>query len=68
MNCATMLWRGFIGCCLLAATCGAFVGLSCEIRRKPDCLPAWDQGGKMALAAAGFLTTALAKFPSGDGP
>jgi hypothetical protein len=62
MNCRQLLQRGFVGCCLMAAGTGLAVGISCELRRPPDCREQWDQGGKVALAAAGALSTALASF------
>ena len=62
MNCRQLLQRGFVGCCLMAAGTGLAVGISCELRHRPDCREQWDQGGKVALAAAGALSTALASF------
>jgi hypothetical protein len=66
MNCRILLERGFVACCLVAAVSGLSVGLSCEVRRRPDCLPAWESGGKMGLAAGGAVATALASFGPGN--
>ena len=62
MNCRQLLQRGFVGCCLMAAGTGFAVGISCELRKRPDCREQWDQGSKAVLAAAGLLSTALARF------
>lgn len=42
------------------------VGISCELRRRPECLPAWRDGAAMALAAGGVLAAALARFAGND--
>lgn len=64
MNCRQLIERGFVACCLIAALTGFVMGISCEVRRRQNCQAAWDQGGKLALAAAGALATALATFGS----
>lgn len=61
-----LLKAAFVGCCLLSALAGLMVGISCELRRRPECLPAWRDGAAMALAAGGVLAAALARFTGND--
>lgn len=64
MNCRQLLERGFVGCCLIAALTGVVMGASCELRQRSDCQSSWEKAGTVALAAAGAIATALAKFGS----
>lgn len=66
MNSRQLLERGFVACGLIAAMVGLAIGISCELRQRPSCQEAWDQGGKAALAASGALAAALAKFGPND--
>ena len=62
MKCRKLLEFGFVSCCFVSAIIGVIMGISCELRQRLDCREQWQQGGQLALAAAGILSAALAKF------
>lgn len=66
MNPRRLLECGFVACGLIAALAGLAIGISCELRQRPSCQEAWDQGIKGSLAAGGALATGLAKFGPAD--